>query len=77
MEEIVHLLRMNFLTKKLNEEEVNKIAGAMQPQTYREGETIIKFGDIGSLYYILSKGDVKVIVYKKGTDPNDPDIDSK
>ena len=41
------------------------------------GETVIKYGDIGSEYFILSKGIVKVIVYQKGTDPQDPDLESK
>mmetsp|Transcript_21347 Transcript_21347/g.33026 ORF Transcript_21347/g.33026 Transcript_21347/m.33026 type:complete len:235 (+) Transcript_21347:791-1495(+) len=77
MEEILPLLRTNFLTKKLSEEEIEKIAGAMQPQIFNSGDTIIRYGDLGSLYYILAKGEVKVIVYQKETDPNDPDIDEK
>lgn len=38
---------------------------------------IIKYGDVGKEYFIMSKGSVKVIVYQKGTDPNDPDLKNK
>ena len=49
----------------------------MKPCKYSEGQEIIRYGDEGNAYYILSKGTVKVIVYTKGTDPNDPDLGSK
>ena len=48
------------------------MAGAMRPEKYDPGKEIIRYGDEGNAYYILSKGTVKVIVYKKGTDPDDP-----
>ena len=38
-------------------------------------ELIIKYGDIGKEYFILSKGSVKVTVYNKDTDPNDPNLE--
>lgn len=41
----------------------------MQKEQFSKGELIIKYGDIGHKYYILSKGNIKVIVYNKGTDP--------
>ena len=44
----------------------------MKPQKFLKGENVIKYGDAGKDYFILSKGSVKVIVYHKGTDPNDP-----
>lgn len=47
----------------------------MTKQTFKEGELIIKYGDIGFNYFVLAKGNVKVTVYKKGTDPKDPNID--
>lgn len=65
------------MTKDLSSIEVEKLAGAMRPRTFKESELIIKYGDVGSEYFILSKGQVKVIVYKKDTDPNDPEIESK
>ena len=49
----------------------------MTKKTFKEGELIIKYGDIGFSYYILAKGKVKVTVYNKGTDPNDPSIDNQ
>jgi hypothetical protein len=47
MEEIVPLLKKNFLTKNLNDEEIQKLAGAMKPLTFLKKETIIKYGDVG------------------------------
>lgn len=44
---------------------------------FKEGENIIRYGDVGSTYYVLAKGNVKVFVYKKDTDPNDPELDQK
>ena len=35
---------------------------------------IIKYGDVGSTYYVLAKGTVQVLVYKKDTAPDDPEI---
>ena len=37
---------------------------------------IIKYGDIGQEYFILDKGKVEVLVYKDGTDPNNPMLES-
>jgi len=66
------LLKKNFLTQNLSDEEISKLAGAMQPQKYTPGQKIIKYGDEGTTYYILSKGSVKVILYKDGTPASDP-----
>ena len=71
------MLKANFLTKNLNEDEITRLAQAMTKKTFREGELIIKYGDIGFNYYILAKGNVKVTVYKEGTSPNDPQIENK
>lgn len=71
------LLKKSFLTKNLSENEVEKLAGAMRPRQFKVGDLIIRYGDIGSEYFILSKGQVKVIVYQKGTDPNDNEIQTK
>lgn len=70
-------LKTNFLTKNLNDDEIKKLAGAMQLKTFMRKERIIKYGDNGNLYYILTKGSVQVIVYNEGTDPDDPMIDNK
>ena len=77
MNEIVPLLKNNFLTKNLQSEEIEKIAKAMKPEVFQPGATIIKYGDFGQLYYILSKGQVKVMIYETGADPNDPHLEKK
>lgn len=38
------------------------------------GENIIRFGDIGSEYFVLAKGSVRVTVYKPNTNPFDPKL---
>ena len=75
--EIVPILKSIFLTKNLEAKELDKLAGAMRPEKYDPGKEIIRYGDEGNAYYILSKGTVKVIVYKKGTDPYDPQLAEK
>ena len=57
------LLKNNFLTRNLNDEEITKLAGAMTKECFQKDDLIIRYGDIGSKYYVLSKGTVKVIVY--------------
>lgn len=49
----------------------------MKPEYFKKGENIIGYGEEGSKYYILADGNVKVIVYQKGTAYDDPDLDSK
>lgn len=77
MQEILFILSKNFLTKDLSDQEVEMIAMSMQPRTFKDGETIIKYGDTGYEYYILSKGEVNVHIYHPNTDPTDPNIESK
>lgn len=62
------------MTKNLNDNEIQIIAGAMQARKFEKGDLIIKYGDQGQLYYILSNGSVRVTVYETGTDPNDANI---
>lgn len=38
---------------------------------------MIKYGDQGSDYFILSKGTVRVTLYEADADPNDPKLDQK
>ena len=71
------LLRNNFLTKNLNDQELAKLAAAMKPERYKKGQVIIKYGDVGQHYYILSRGSVKVTVYKPGTPSDDPQLQNK
>mmetsp|Transcript_12916 Transcript_12916/g.20015 ORF Transcript_12916/g.20015 Transcript_12916/m.20015 type:complete len:153 (+) Transcript_12916:336-794(+) len=77
MNEILPLLRGNFLTKSLQSEEIERIAQSMKPQSFEKGEVIIRYGDTGNLYYILAQGKVSVKIYKKGTFPDDPELESK
>jgi CRP-like cAMP-binding protein len=77
MDEIIPLLKNNFLTKNLGNDEIEKLAAAMKPQTFQTKELLIKYGDVGLEYFILSKGSVKITIYNKGTDPNDPELDQK
>ena len=75
--DLTPLLKGNFLTKNLTEHEISKLAGAMQKENFNKGELIIRYGDTGQKYYILSKGKVKVTVYHRGTDPQDPCLEQK
>lgn len=49
----------------------------MFQKSYVRNDIIIRYGDLGSEYYVLDKGVVEVIVYKEGTDPNDYDLIKK
>ena len=49
----------------------------MKPQKFLKNEQIIKYGDVGKIYYILSKGSVKVILYNDGTKADDPQLKKK
>ena len=44
----------------------------MQKKYFNTGEVIIRYGDIGNEYYVLSYGTCKVTIYIKGTKPEDP-----
>jgi cAMP-dependent protein kinase regulator len=70
-------LRKSFLTKNLSEVDLKILGDAMYKKTYVRNDLIIKYGDIGHEYYVLDKGVVEVIVYKEGTDPQDPDLKRK
>jgi len=77
LEEMMPLLKGNFLIKSLSDDEVKKIAGAMKPESFKKDDTIIRYGDQGKEYYILARGCVKVILYNNGTDPKDPELEQK
>lgn len=44
---IIPLLKSNFLTKNLSDDEITNLAGAMQKESFNKGDLIIKYGDIG------------------------------
>jgi signal-transduction protein with cAMP-binding, CBS, and nucleotidyltransferase domain len=74
MERLMEVLKKSFLTKNLTNFEIKIIADAMYLKTFLKDESIIRFGDLGSEYFILEKGHVEVIVYKEGTDPEDENL---
>jgi CRP-like cAMP-binding protein len=49
----------------------------MQQRSYKDGEFVIKYGDVGNEYFILDQGQVDIVVYKEGTSPTDPELESK
>ena len=77
LDAILALLRNSFLTKNLNHKELKIIADAMFLKQYKAGEVIIRYGEIGSEYYVLKSGSIDVVVYKEGTKPTDSELDSK
>ena len=75
MDEIIPLLQGNFMTKKLPQDLIQRLAGAMQHQTYQAGDVIIRYGDEGTHYFIQSKGTTEAIIYNPGTPANDPELE--
>ena len=53
------------------------LADAMYAKHFSQGENVIRFGDIGSEYFILSSGVVNVTVYQPGSNPFDPKLSEK
>jgi len=49
----------------------------MQQRSYKDGELVIKYGDVGNEYFIFDKGLMDIIVYKEGTSPKDPELVQK
>ena len=46
-------------------------------RNFKAGQSIIRYGEMGSEYFVLSKGQVRVTVYKPGTNAFDPNIAEK
>ena len=46
----------------------------MYKKHFTQGTDIIKYGDKGYEYFVLSQGKVKVTVYVPGTNAFDPDL---
>lgn len=56
--------RCEFLKKcafldPLTNEQIGKLAGALEEEVYSDGEFIIKQGDIGDRFYIIEDGNVR------------------
>ena len=65
------------MTKHLTQKDHITLTNAMYSQHFTHEQLIIKYGDIGDKYFVLSKGTVKVKVYEPGTSPFDPELESK
>lgn len=76
-QEIIKFLKKSFLTKALGMSNLNKLADAFFERKYKSGDVICKYGDKGEEYFLLSKGEVKVIVYNDGVRPKDPKLNEK
>ena len=77
LSKLTSLFKESFLTKTLEEKQHTVLAKAMFSRNYKQGEQIIRYGDMGQDYFVLIKGKVQVTVYKPGTDRNDPDLSDK
>jgi len=49
----------------------------MFSRNFAQNQTIIRYGEMGSEYFVLSKGQVRVTVYQPDTDCNDPQMSEK
>jgi len=49
----------------------------MFSRKYKKGDVIIKYGDMGTDYFVLTEGKVEVTVYTPGTSASDPKLASK
>jgi CRP-like cAMP-binding protein len=60
---LMTVLKDNFLTSALSEEDTIKIILALEQRHYSKGEVICNYGEPGEEYFILQKGlaEVKVM----------------
>ncbi len=59
---VVHLcefLKKCVFLDPLNNDQISKLAGALEPVTYENDHVIIKQGDPGDNFYIIQEGNVK------------------
>lgn len=59
---LVQLLKNVRILKDLRVDQLEKVACAARPKTYREGEVIINQGDVGSEFFIVQEGCVQVVI---------------
>jgi hypothetical protein len=71
----VQLFTNSFLTKNIDRKNHLVLAKAMFSRNFIHNQKIISYGDMGSEYFVLGKGKVRVTVYKPGADPKDPKLD--
>ena len=49
----------------------------MSQKKFESESVIIRYGDVGSEYFVLAKGRVRVTVYESNCKPNDPNLADK
>lgn len=64
---IKNALMNNMLTKKLSDESINTLIGAMQKRTYKKDDVLIQYGDEGTEYFVLDSGVLECKVYSEDT----------
>lgn len=74
---LVELFTNSFLTKSIDPKNHLVLAKAMFGRNFVNEQVIIRYGDMGSEYFVLAKGKVRVTVYQPGTDPKDPQLHTK
>ena len=73
----MELFTNSFLTKSIDPKNHLVLAKAMFGRNFVNEQVIIRYGDMGSEYFVLAKGQVRVTVYQPGTDPKDPQLHTK
>ena len=56
--QLEELYTHSFLTKTLDPKQHTVLAKAMYSRKYKKGEVIIKYGDMGTDYFVLTQGKV-------------------
>ena len=74
MKNLVKLFTESFLTKGGDPKNHTVLAQAMFSRNFKANEPIIRYGEMGSEYFVLASGRVRVTVYKTGADPKDPNL---
>ena len=57
-ERLVDLLKHSFLTKGMEERHLLVLAKAMFPRNFAQNQCIIRYGEMGTEYFVLSSGQV-------------------
>ena len=74
---LVKLFTTSFLTKNIDQQNHLVLAKAMFARKFKAGQNIIRYGEMGSEYFVLSKGQVRVTVYQPGTNTGDARLAEK
>lgn len=74
MKNLVNLFSESFLTKGGDPKNHTVLAQAMFSRNFNANQPIIRYGEMGSEYFVLASGRARVTVYKQGTDPKAPDL---